>query len=79
MALFTYIRYFFYLAYNWNLRIAIHIIQKEIKGENKYGIRTTGADELHGLEKKGIDISHATIYMPASYDMLEDIFTEVKK
>ncbi len=79
MAFFTYIRYFFYLAYNWNPRIATHIIQKEIKGESKYGIHTTGADELHGLEKKGIDISHATIYMPASYDMLEDILEEISK
>ena len=28
---------------------------------------TTGADELKNLAKKGIDISHATIYMPVSY------------
>jgi len=49
----------------------------EIKGEKKYGITTTGADELSGLADKGIDISHATIYMPASYDMLEDIFLQI--
>ena len=74
-----YIQYFFYLASNWNLRIAMHILTKEIKGEKKYGIQTTGADELHALEEKGIDISHATIYMPASYDILETLFAEVKK
>ncbi|MEP7166238.1 MAG: class I SAM-dependent methyltransferase [Ferruginibacter sp.] len=73
-----YIQYFFYLASNWNLRIAWHIIDKEIKGEKQYDIQTTGADELHKLEAKGIDISHATIYMPASYDMLEALFAEIK-
>ena len=79
MRFFTYIKYFFYLASNWNLRIAWHILDKEIKGEKKYGIQTTGADELKKLEAKGIDISHATIYMPASYDLLETVFTELKQ
>jgi len=71
----AYIRYFFYLAYNWNIRIAWHIVRNEIRGERKYGIETTGADELQSLADKGIDTDHATIYMPASYDVLEDIFS----
>ncbi|MEO6538487.1 MAG: class I SAM-dependent methyltransferase [Ferruginibacter sp.] len=71
-----YIQYFFYLAYNWNLRIALHVIKNEIKGEKKYDINTTGVDELKILSQKGIDISHATIYMPASYDLLEEIFRQ---
>ena len=74
---FKFIRYFFYLAANWNIRIAWHIIKQEINGEKKYGIDTTGADELHTLEDKGIDISHATIYMPASYDLLENFFSRI--
>ncbi len=74
-----YINYFFYLASNWNLRIAWHILGKEINGEKKYSIQTTGADELQKLEAKGIDISHATIYMPASYDLLEGTFAEIKQ
>lgn len=73
-----FIRYFFYIAYNWNLRIAIHIIKHEIKGEKKYGIKTTGADELLSLEEKGVDISHATIYMPASYDLLETMLERIQ-
>jgi SAM-dependent methyltransferase len=76
MALLDYTRYFFYLASNWNIRIALHIIRNEIRGEKKYGIQTTGADELGSLEDKGIDIRHATIYMPVSYDVIEDIFTK---
>jgi len=74
----SYIKYFLYLAYNWNIRIAWHIIIREIKGEKKYGIDTTGADELKKLGKMGVDISHATIYMPASYELLEEIFQELK-
>jgi SAM-dependent methyltransferase len=77
MRLIQYIRYFFYIAWEWNTRIAWHIIRKEIRGEKKYGIRTTGADELGHLEKKGIDIDHATIYMPVSYDVLEDVFRHI--
>ena len=61
MKLFSYIKYFFYLAFNWYFKIAWYIIKQEIKGEKKYGITTTGADELKSLEKKGIDIEHATI------------------
>lgn len=70
-----FLRYFMYLSSNWSVKIATHILKHEIAGEKKYGIDTTGADELKALEKKGIDISHATIYMPATYDLLEEIFS----
>ena len=77
MKIFTYLQYFFYLGLNWNWRIAFNVISQEIKGEKKYNIDTTGADELKTLSKKGIDISHATIYMPISYSLLEDIFRQL--
>ena len=77
MKFFSYIKYFFYLAINWNIKIAWHIIRQEIKGEKKYGINTTGADELKSLEKKGIEIDHSTIYMPVSYDLLEGLFKQL--
>lgn len=77
MQFINYLQYFFYLAQNWNIRIATHIISREIKGEKKYGIHTTGADELDKLQEKGIDIEHATIYMPASYDLLEYAFSNI--
>ena len=78
MKSFKYLKYFFYILYNWDARIAFHIIRNEIRGEKKYNIDSTGADSLIGLEKKGIDITHATIYMPVSYDLLENFFTETK-
>jgi len=73
----AYLKYFFYLASNWNLRIAFYLLRQEISGERKYGIRTTGADELKNLEDKGIDITHATVYMPVSYDLLEELFEKI--
>ena len=74
MKFFTYIKYFFFLLYSWNFRVAWYMMRQEIKGEKKYNINTTGADELLKLEAMGIDITHATIYMPVSYNLLEDIF-----
>lgn len=68
-----YLKYFWYLAKNWNPVIATHLLKQEIKGEKKYGIHTSGADELKSLENLGVDISHATIYMPASYSLLEEL------
>lgn len=73
------LRYFFYLGWNWRFSIAFHIIKHDIRGERKYGIRTTGYDELQHLEKSGIDTEHASVYMPASYDMLENLFEELQK
>ena len=77
MKIFTYLQYFFFLGFNWNFRIALNIINQEKKGEKKYNINTTGADELKKLSKNGIDISHATIYMPISYLLLEEIFRQM--
>ncbi len=75
----TYIRYFFFLIERWNLSISIFILRHEIRGEKKYGIRSTGHDELKKLKAKGVDVSHATFYMPTNYYMLEKVMSEVKK
>jgi SAM-dependent methyltransferase len=72
-----YIRYFFFISFQWNIPIAWHIIRQEVRGEKKYGIHTTGADDLRHLEAVGISTEHATLYMPVSYDVLEDVFAKV--
>jgi len=77
LKIFAFIQYFFYLGINWNWRIAFHILLHEIKGERKYAIHTTGSDELKKTKAAGVDISHATVYMPASYLLLEDIFSRL--
>jgi hypothetical protein len=53
-----YLKYFFYIATNWNISIAWHIIRNEIRGEKKYGINTTGADNLKSLEKRYFSCHH---------------------
>ena len=73
----AFIRYYLYLGINWNWKIATILIRQEIWGEKKYGINTTGADELKKLAIEGIDISHATIYMPVSYVLLETVFNQL--
>lgn len=77
MKILRYIQYFFYIGANWNWYIAFIVIRHEIKGEKKYGINTTGADELQKLKRKGIDISHATMYMPVSYQLLEETLLQI--
>lgn len=77
MKSFKYIRYFFYLLSNWTFSIAWHLIKEEVKGEKKYSINTTGADELSSMEEDGIDISHATMYMPASYGLLDEFLNKI--
>lgn len=78
MKFITYIRYFYFLLDNWDFKIAWYMIKQEIKGERKYKINTTGEDELIKLEELGIDISHATVYMPVSYNLVEEIFEQLQ-
>jgi SAM-dependent methyltransferase len=75
--LLPYLRYFFYIGINWNWRIAFSLLKNEIQGEKKYNIDTTGADELKKLKIQGIDISHSTMYMPVSYNLLEEALKEI--
>jgi SAM-dependent methyltransferase len=49
----------------------------EIRGEKKYHINTLGEDELRSLKGKGIDISHASIYMPVNYYVFERLMKEI--
>jgi SAM-dependent methyltransferase len=76
MKLLALIKYFFFTGINWNWPIAFFLFRDNLYGEKKYGIRTTGTDHLQKLEKNGIDISHATMYMPVSYWMLEQVFKQ---
>jgi 16S rRNA G966 N2-methylase RsmD len=77
MKFFCYIKYFFYLTSKWDAKIAMHLLKHEIKGERKYSINTTGIDKLKSLEEKGIEVDHSTIYMPVSYDLLENVFNQL--
>jgi len=70
------LRYFFYLAWNWDTRLALFIIKHEWRGEKKYGIRTSSVDDLRNSmppEKR----LHASIYQPINYYAAEQLFEQV--
>lgn len=78
MKLFNTIRYFFFIAFNWNWPIAFYLLNDNAYGHKKYGIDTTGFDRLKSLKQLGIDISQSTIYMPVAYKMLEILFNKIR-
>ena len=74
-----YIKYFFYIALNWNIRLAIFSIYHEIRGERKYHINTSRLNDLQHIVIKGNNRKEAEIYQGASYYLLEKIFTQLQK
>jgi SAM-dependent methyltransferase len=72
-----FLNYFKYIARNWDLRIAIFVIFHEIRGEMKYGLDTIGIDDLRSLGDRNINITHATMYMPLNYYVLENLMKQI--
>lgn len=73
-----YIRYFFYIGWNWNFRLAWVILKHEIRGEKKYGIHTTGYDDLSkSLSQK--ERTHASVYQPINYLIAEWLLEQITK
>lgn len=73
-----YIRYFFFVMWNWNVRLALFTIYHEIRGEKKYGLDTSRMDTLTHLSITGNNRQHAEIYQGASYFLLEDTFSRLR-
>ncbi len=70
------LRYFFYLAWHWDMQLALFIIKHEWRGEKKYGIQTSGIDDLKSSlppEKR----IHASIYQPINYYVAEQLFEQI--
>ncbi|MES2776126.1 MAG: class I SAM-dependent methyltransferase [Bacteroidota bacterium] len=70
-----YFKYFFYLAWNWNLRLACFVLYYEIRGEKKYCQNTIGIDHL----KKEISpevLAHASVYQPVNYYTAAQLFDQ---
>jgi SAM-dependent methyltransferase len=68
-----YLLYFFYIAWYWGLDLAIFIIRHEVKGEQKYGIRTIGLDKLPETVPD-IERKHFSLYEPVNYYSLTTLF-----
>ena len=75
MKFLQYLNYFFYIALNWNVRLAFFTVYHEIKGERKYGIQTTKLNDLKKLSIKGDNLGHAQNYQGANYFLLDKVFT----
>ena len=67
-----YIRYFFFIAINWNFRLALFTTWREIKGERKYNLNSIGLDKLRTLSIKGDNLAHSSIYQACNYYILEN-------
>lgn len=70
-----YIKYFFYLGWNWNFRLAAFVLYHEIKGEKKYGQKTLGIDDLKSDIPKNL-LDHASVYQPINYYSAELLFEQ---
>lgn len=73
-----YLRYFFFIGINWSFPLAFFMIRHEIRGEKKYGLATTGIDDLaKSVSEK--DRKHASIYQPINYYVAEALFGRLSK
>lgn len=76
MRLKPFLKYFFFVWRNWNLRLALFTLKHELRGERKYGIKTVGYDTLTSqkvLSEK--NKKHAYIYQPVNYYAAEKAFS----
>lgn len=74
MKYFYYIRLFFFIAFNWDIRLAWFTVCHEIRGEKKYNINTRKIKNIKKLSIQGDNLEHAEIYQGANYYLLEKVF-----
>ena len=74
MKYFYYIRLFFFIAFNWDIRLAWFTVCQEIRGEKKYNINTRKIKNIKKLSIQGDNLEHAEIYQGANYYLLEKVF-----
>ena len=74
-----YIYNFFYVAFNWNLQLAIFITWHEIKRGHKYGINTIKRAELKEFTIAQGDIGKSSPYEAVNYYMLENLLENFRK
>jgi hypothetical protein len=70
----AYFKYFSFIYKYWDLQLAAATIYHEIIGERKYGIDTTGTEQLWQYDIDDDDLSDAEAYQPSSYYILEKVF-----
>jgi 2-polyprenyl-3-methyl-5-hydroxy-6-metoxy-1,4-benzoquinol methylase len=78
MNLLYYLKYFYFIGSNWNIRLAAFTLYHEIKGEKKYHTNTLKINRLHNLSIRGENLKHASIYQAVNYFILEKAFNFFK-
>lgn len=71
------IHYFIYVTAHWGWRVGFFTLRTEWKGEKKYQINTTSVKDLSKLQIKGVNLLHATEYMPVNYQLLETLLSHL--
>ncbi len=79
MKFINYLRLFYFISRNWNIRLACFTLYHEIRGESKYGLNTSRIVNVKELAVKGDNLSHAENYQGASYFLLENIFAYIQQ
>ena len=65
---------FFFISFNWNIKLAWFTVKHEIRGEKKYHLITSRINNLKKLSIKGNNLESAAIYQGANYFLLENVF-----
>lgn len=73
-----YVRLFFFIAFNWNIRLAWFTVYHEIRGEKKYHLTTSKIEDAKKLTVKGNNAGHAELYQGANYHLLEKVFDHLQ-
>jgi len=73
-----YLKYFYFIARNWNIKLAAFTVYHEIKGEKKYQLHTVKVDRLQHEKIKSANLKHASIYQATNYFLIEHAFDFLK-
>lgn len=73
-----YFRLFFFISFNWNIRLAWFTVSHEIRGEKKYRLDTSKIVNVKKLRVKGDNAEHAEHYQGANYFLLEKVFDHLQ-
>ncbi|MGN6542574.1 MAG: class I SAM-dependent methyltransferase [Ginsengibacter sp.] len=78
MKLLYFLKYFYFIAKNWNIKLAAFTVYHEIKGEKKYRLDTVKIDNLQHQKIKSENLKHASIYQASNYYLIERAFEFLK-
>jgi predicted RNA methylase len=79
MNFWPYIRYYRYMAFNWNPLLAGFLTFYEIRGDRKLGISTSGVEKLKSESEKESRFAYNIIHVATNYSILEKLIREINR